>query len=316
MNGRIVQGLLLRSKRQPISASRRVVAIAHQRATPVRHIQYSSKKYNEESGGDSKSDSAKASDSRKGPTAPAVFAVASIIIAAYYSLVRPRLKERQQQQPEQQGEKLVEDVNKPNDDEAAKSFPFHKKTVVFVLGGPGSGKGTNSAKLVEDFGFVHLSAGDLLRAEQQRPGSKYGELIAHYIREGMIVPHEITIKLLRNAMMAHPESDRFLIDGFPRNLVQAKAFEDTVTRCKKVLYYECPESIMLERLLKRGEISGRSDDNLESIRKRFRVFHNESYPVIEEFSKQGKVISVSCQASPEAVYADTKMKVTKIFSPK
>ena len=89
-------------------------------------------------------------------------------------------------------------------------------TVIFVLGGPGAGKGTQCANLVTDYGFKHLSAGDLLREEQDRPGSQFGEMIKTYIKEGTIVPMEVTIKLLENAMKAARESEKkhhFLIDG-------------------------------------------------------------------------------------------------------
>src|ERR1700755_3412662 len=88
-------------------------------------------------------------------------------------------------------------------------------TIIFVLGGPGSGKGTQCAKLVKDFGFKHLSAGDLLREEQDRPGSQFGELIKTYIKEGQIVPMEVTIQLLENAITAAIEKEnkrQFLID--------------------------------------------------------------------------------------------------------
>jgi UMP-CMP kinase len=91
-------------------------------------------------------------------------------------------------------------------------------TIIFVLGGPGSGKGTQCAKLVKDFGFKHLSAGDLLREEQDRPGSQFGELIKTYIKEGQIVPMEVTIQLLENAITAAIEKEdkrQFLIDGMP-----------------------------------------------------------------------------------------------------
>lgn len=93
--------------------------------------------------------------------------------------------------------------------------------VIFVLGGPGSGKGTQCARLVDEYGFVHLSAGDLLRAEQNRKGSQFGELIDRYIREGQIVPQEITIKLLENAIkdkLGNEAKGRVLIDGFPRKM--------------------------------------------------------------------------------------------------
>ncbi|KAJ1733964.1 bifunctional uridylate/adenylate kinase [Coemansia biformis] len=240
----------------------------------------------------------------------AVFAAVTLLASGYALIIKPYLawknrldEERMERDEEEQAARGMF-----SEAEIAK-FPFAQKTVVFVLGGPGSGKGTNSAKLVDDFGFVHLSAGDLLREEQKRPVSQYGELIAHYIREGLIVPHEITIGLLRNAMMSHPESDRFLIDGFPRNLVQAKAFEDTVCKPKQILFFDCPEKTMLDRLLDRGKTSGRSDDNIESIKKRFRTYVNDSRPVIESYAKEDKVMAVSCQGTPDDVYNVTRAKV-------
>jgi UMP-CMP kinase len=92
-----------------------------------------------------------------------------------------------------------------------------KVTVIFVLGGPGAGKGTQCQKLVADYGFKHLSAGDLLREEQDRPGSEFGEMIKTYIKEGTIVPMEVTVQLLENAMKSSIEGGNakglFLIDG-------------------------------------------------------------------------------------------------------
>ncbi|KAJ5092130.1 hypothetical protein NUU61_007000 [Penicillium alfredii] len=193
-------------------------------------------------------------------------------------------------------------------------FSTQEVTVVFFLGGPGSGKGTQSANLERDYGFVHLSAGDLLRAEQVREGSQYGELIRNYIREGKIVPMEITVALLSNAMAdslaATPPpagtKARFLIDGFPRKLDQAVFFEDTVCPSELVLFLDCPEEVMESRLLKRGETSGRDDDNAESIRKRFRTFVDTSMPVVDAFQAQNKVVSVKATGSVDDVYAEIK----------
>jgi UMP-CMP kinase len=196
---------------------------------------------------------------------------------------------------------------------ASPRFSPDEVTVVFVLGGPGAGKGTQSENLVRDYGFTHLSAGDLLRAEQVREGSRYGELIRHHIREGTIVPMEVTVALLSNAMAetlskgsskANPA--RFLVDGFPRKLDQAVFFEETVCPSKFVLFLNCPEEVMLSRLLKRGETSGRDDDNIESIRKRFRTFEETSMPVVHSFEKQGKVIRVEATGSKEEVYQQIK----------
>ncbi|GAM89192.1 hypothetical protein ANO11243_072290 [Dothideomycetidae sp. 11243] len=183
--------------------------------------------------------------------------------------------------------------------------------VIFVLGGPGAGKGTQCANLVRDYGFTHLSAGDLLRAEQDRPGSQFGDLIKTMIKEGTIVPMEVTIQLLENAMkdaMKHKDSRMFLIDGFPRKMDQALKFEQVVVPSKFTLFFDCPEDVMEKRLLKRGETSGRSDDNLESIKKRFKTFEETSMPVVDMFEKEGRVVKVKAVSSPEDVYKQVQAR--------
>lgn len=181
--------------------------------------------------------------------------------------------------------------------------------VVFVLGGPGAGKGTQCANLVRDYGFKHLSAGDLLREEQDRPGSEFGEMIKTYIKEGQIVPMEVTIQLLENAMTASIKETgnrKFLIDGFPRKLDQADAFEEKVVPSKFTLFFDCPEDTMRERLLNRGKTSGRADDNEESIKKRFRTFVETSMPVVDKFDSQNRVVKVDATTSAEKVYEVVK----------
>jgi len=185
------------------------------------------------------------------------------------------------------------------------TFDPHKVTVVYILGGPGSGKGTQSANLVRDYGFVHLSAGDLLREEQDHEGSEYGQLIKDYIKDGLIVPMEITVKLLENAVHKKIGSDgtgKFLIDGFPRKMDQAVFFEQSVCPSRCTLFLDCPEDVMRERLLNRGKTSGRSDDNEESIIKRFRTFVETSMPVVDMFEKEDKVIKVSAVGSVGEIY--------------
>lgn len=188
------------------------------------------------------------------------------------------------------------------------AFDPSKVTVVYILGGPGSGKGTQSAHLVRDYGFTHMSAGDLLRAEQYREGSEYGQLIKDYIKNGQIVPMEVTVKLLENEM--HKTLDgkesggrgRFLIDGFPRKMDQAVFFEEAVCPSRCTLFLDCPEDVMRKRLLNRGKTSGRSDDNEESIKKRFKTFVETSMPVVNYFEKQNKVVKVSAAKSEGDVY--------------
>ncbi|KAF4309410.1 bifunctional uridylate/adenylate kinase [Botryosphaeria dothidea] len=190
-------------------------------------------------------------------------------------------------------------------------FDPNEVTVIFVLGGPGAGKGTQCSNLVRDYTFKHLSAGDLLREEQERAGSEFGEMIKEYIREGKIVPMEVTIQLLENAMkaaIATENKKKFLIDGFPRKLDQAHAFENSVCPAQFTLFFDCPESVMEERLLNRGKTSGRSDDNIDSIRKRFKTFVETSMPVVDEFESQGRVVKVDATQAPAEVYEVVKAK--------
>ncbi|CAI6364248.1 unnamed protein product [Macrosiphum euphorbiae] len=182
-----------------------------------------------------------------------------------------------------------------------------KPQVVFVLGGPGAGKGTQCSNIVSKFGFVHLSAGDLLRAERSKPDSMFGELIDSHIKNGTIVPVEITCKLIQNAMEASAAS-RFLIDGFPRNKDNMIGWDTTIgdqVDLLFVLFLECSENVCIERCMKRGAAgSGRADDNLESLKKRIVTFVNDSMPIIEYFKEKNLVKRVEAEKNAEDVWSD------------
>ncbi|OAV95471.1 cytidylate kinase [Puccinia triticina 1-1 BBBD Race 1] len=195
-------------------------------------------------------------------------------------------------------------------------FDNKKITVIFVLGGPGAGKGTQCARLVAEYSFVHLSAGDLLRAEQNREGSTYGSMIKYHIREGKIVPMHVTIKLLENAIGAAVAQGktRFLVDGFPRQMDQAVKFDEDVCQSTFVLFLTCPEETLLQRLLERGKTSGREDDNEESIKKRFRTFIETSMPVVEYYQHKNKVVKVNSDKSIEEVYKEIQNAI-KVYLP-
>lgn len=189
--------------------------------------------------------------------------------------------------------------------------------MVFVLGGPGSGKGTNCARIKSTFGYEHLSAGDLLRAERQS-GSQLADMINGYIVEGKIVPAQVTVDLLKKAMdetFASSKTNKFLVDGFPRDLDNLTCWEtemDTkgVTIVEFLLFLDCPNDIVVARLLERGKTSGRNDDNLETIQKRLQTYEQQTRPIIDHFAGVGKVRTVDSNRSEEEVFADVSSHFT------
>lgn len=188
-----------------------------------------------------------------------------------------------------------------------------KPVVVFVLGAPGAGKGTQCLKIVEKFGYHHLSAGDLLRAERADPKSEFGNLIETHIVNGEIVPNEITCTLLERAMAAKPPGSKFLIDGYPRNADNMNGWNKVMGEkvdFKFVLFFECLKETCIERCISRGSAgSGRSDDNIASLTKRFETFQSSTVPVVEEYEKSNAVRKIDSNRDVDSVFED----VCKIF---
>jgi UMP-CMP kinase len=177
--------------------------------------------------------------------------------------------------------------------------------VIFVLGPPGAGKGTQCNNLVSHFKgeITHLSAGDLLRAERNS-GSENGELINNMIKEGQIVPAEITVNLLKRAMEENPNR-RFLIDGFPRNTENLQVWEQIMQDCSEtefVLWFVANDQVVTDRLLDRGKTSGRVDDNLESIKKRLKTYTDSTIPIIQHFQARDKVREIDGSNSVEETF--------------
>eukprot|EP01065_Artemidia_motanka_P034089 TRINITY_DN4124_c4_g1_i1.p1 TRINITY_DN4124_c4_g1~~TRINITY_DN4124_c4_g1_i1.p1 ORF type:complete len:250 (+),score=45.40 TRINITY_DN4124_c4_g1_i1:82-831(+) len=180
-----------------------------------------------------------------------------------------------------------------------------RPNVVFVLGGPGSGKGTQCAQLVGEYGCVHLSAGDLLRKEVTS-GTEQGQMIGKMIQDGQIVPGHVTIGLLEREIRARDPKLTFLVDGFPREMGQAVDFERDVCECAFVLFFSCSDDELEKRLLERGKTSGRSDDNKESIRKRLDTYHTQTRPVVDYYSALGKLRVVDAANPLEKVWESVK----------
>ena len=162
---------------------------------------------------------------------------------------------------------------------------------------------------MENDGFVHLSAGDLLRAEKAS-GSEQAELISKIIAEGKIVPTTITCGLIKKAMENHGwASCKFLIDGYPRNAENNDGWNEVVgdsVNLAGVLSFEADEETLIQRIMARSETSGRSDDNIDTLRRRLEQYRTEQLPIIEIYQAQGKVKTINGLQEIEAVYNDIK----------
>jgi len=175
--------------------------------------------------------------------------------------------------------------------------------IVFVLGGPGSGKGTQCDKIVAKYGFTHLSTGDLLR-DEVNSGSARGKELTAIMEKGDLVPLDTVLSMLRDAMVKKASvSKGFLIDGYPRELEQGKKFENDVAPVQSVLYFEVADATMKARLLKRAETSGRADDNETTIVKRLKTFHDHTEPVIAYYEKQNKVCRIVAEGTVDEIFA-------------
>jgi len=183
--------------------------------------------------------------------------------------------------------------------------------IVFVLGGPGSGKGTQCDKIVAKYGFTHLSTGDLLR-DEVASGSERGKKLTETMEKGELVSLDTVLGLLRDAMIKKAATSKgFLIDGYPRELDQGKKFEADVGPVQSVLYFEVADETMKKRLLKRAETSGRVDDNEATIVKRLKTFHDHTQPVIDYYEKQNKVCKIVAEGTVDEIFAKVTAHLDK-----
>ncbi len=161
---------------------------------------------------------------------------------------------------------------------------------IVIFGAPGSGKGTNSALLVEAFKLDHISTGDVLRAEIKN-GTELGKIAQGYIDHGNLIPDELMIDILAHKYDSFKGSKGVIFDGFPRTIAQAEALKKMLNeRGEKIsgmINIEVDEELLMARLLRRASIEGRADDNEETIKKRFAVYHSQTAPLIEWFKAEG-----------------------------
>ncbi|XP_069842218.1 adenylate kinase isoenzyme 1 isoform X4 [Dendropsophus ebraccatus] len=174
--------------------------------------------------------------------------------------------------------------------------------IIFVVGGPGSGKGTQCERIVQKYGYTHLSTGDLLRAEVSS-GTERGKTLSAIMERGELVPLDTVLDMLRDAMIAKADvSKGFLIDGYPREVKQGEEFEKKIAPPSLLLYIDAGSETMVKRLLKRGETSGRADDNEETIKKRLETYYKATEPVIAMYESRGIVRKMNAEGSVDDVF--------------
>lgn len=163
---------------------------------------------------------------------------------------------------------------------------------IVLFGPPGAGKGTQSKNIIEEYGLIHLSTGDMLRAEMAS-NSDLGKEVKSIIANGILVSDEIVIALISKRLDANPDANGFIFDGFPRTVPQAEALDklllDKGTSITYMLSLQVEEEELVKRLVQRGIDQGRSDDNEETIRNRIAEYNNKTLPVAGFYDAQCKL---------------------------
>lgn len=178
---------------------------------------------------------------------------------------------------------------------------------IVLFGAPGAGKGTQAVKLVEKYGFNHISTGQVIRNEiaAQTPA---GKQVEECIARGEFAPDDLVIAIVKNFMATHQDVEGSIFDGFPRNTYQAEQFDllmnEWDSEVDVMLSLEVPEDELVERLLLRGKDSGRADDaNEEVIRNRIRIYNEQTAPVADYYAAQGKHIAIDGTGTIEEIFA-------------
>jgi len=162
---------------------------------------------------------------------------------------------------------------------------------IVIFGAPGSGKGTQSERIVERFGINHISTGEVLRAEIAK-GTELGKIAHEYISQGQLIPDDLMIDILANEFDSFKGSKGVIFDGFPRTIPQAEALKKMLNERGQdvsiMIDLDVPEEELLKRLLKRGQQSGRADDNMDTIKKRLVVYNTQTSPLKDYYKKEEK----------------------------
>ena len=186
---------------------------------------------------------------------------------------------------------------------------------IVIFGAPGSGKGTQSERIVEKYGINHISTGDVLRAEIKN-GTELGKTAKGYIDQGQLIPDELMIDILASVFDSFKDSKGVIFDGFPRTIAQAEALKKMLAErgqdVSVMLDLEVPEDELMVRLIKRGKDSGRADDNEETIKKRLHVYHSQTSPLIDWYKNEKKYQHINGLGTMDGIFADIFEAVDKL----
>ena len=178
---------------------------------------------------------------------------------------------------------------------------------IVIFGAPGSGKGTQSEKIVEKYGINHISTGDVLRAEIKN-GTELGKTAKSYIDQGQLIPDSLMVDILASVFDSFKDSKGVIFDGFPRTIPQAEALKKMLDergdKVAAMIELDVPEDELMKRLILRGQQSGRADDNEETIKKRLVVYHSQTQPLIEWYKKEGVHYHINGSGKLDRIFAD------------
>ena len=186
---------------------------------------------------------------------------------------------------------------------------------IVIFGAPGSGKGTQSERIVEKYGINHISTGDVLRAEIKN-GTELGKTAKGYIDQGQLIPDELMIDILASVFDSFKDSKGVIFDGFPRTIAQAEALKKMLAErgqdVSVMLDLDVPEDELMVRLIKRGKDSGRADDNEETIKKRLHVYHSQTSPLIDWYKNEKKYQHINGLGTMEGIFAEICEAIDKL----